>query len=136
MPHQIIISEKEILETPNNYELGEKIRNRLFDYKNKEFNSSFDGEHLRLDIAPDGSVIKVLSPWICSVCGKETVDVDSDYLVGYDHLSCIISDNETNDKCVICGMESPYKKSTHIDHRVGYVDGAGQGCFQPSQCGK
>jgi hypothetical protein len=26
--------------------------------------------------------------WVCQYCGKSTYDVDIDYLVGYDHLSC------------------------------------------------
>lgn len=39
-----------------------------------------------------------------------------------------------NDRCVICGKISPYKISQHIDTRIGYVEGAGQGCFQPSKC--
>lgn len=42
-------------------------------------------------------------------------------------------DNEF-DSCVLCGKKSPYKKTFHIDHRIGYVEGAGQGCFQPNMC--
>lgn len=33
------------------------------------------------------------------------------------------------DKCVICGQESPYDETTHIDQRRGYVEGVGQTCF-------
>jgi hypothetical protein len=73
--------------------------------------------------------------------------VDYDYLVGYDHLGCVLDDEnnldeeEDNnklefDKCVLCGKESPYFLSTHIDLRQGYVEGGGQGCFQPNVCGK
>jgi hypothetical protein len=40
------------------------------------------------------------------------------------------------DKCVMCGKESPYKMSTHIDNRIGYIEGSGQGCFQPKKCRK
>ena len=40
------------------------------------------------------------------------------------------------DKCVICGKETPYLRSTHIDLREGYVEGGGQGCYQPNICGK
>jgi hypothetical protein len=40
------------------------------------------------------------------------------------------------DKCVICGKETPYLRSTHIDLRVGYVEGGGQGCYQPNECNK
>jgi hypothetical protein len=43
--------------------------------------------------------------------------------------------NDDNyDECVMCGKQSPYKRSTHIDLRVGYVEGGGQGCFQPHMC--
>jgi hypothetical protein len=40
-----------------------------------------------------------------------------------------------NDRCVVCGRVSPYRVGDHIDWRVGYVEGAGQGCFQPRLCG-
>lgn len=40
------------------------------------------------------------------------------------------------DHCVICGRETPYLRSTHIDHRIGYVEGGGQGCYQPNTCDK
>lgn len=32
------------------------------------------------------------------------------------------------DRCVSCGAITPYKKTTHIDEREGYVEGAGQLC--------
>jgi hypothetical protein len=32
------------------------------------------------------------------------------------------------DKCVLCGEDSPYEFETHIDMRVGYIEGAGQLC--------
>lgn len=40
------------------------------------------------------------------------------------------------DHCVECGRVSPYRYSDHIDTRIGYIEGAGQGCFQPKSCGK
>lgn len=42
--------------------------------------------------------------------------------------------NDPHDKCVLCGKISPYRRSTHIDFRIGYVEGAGQGCFQSHCC--
>lgn len=33
------------------------------------------------------------------------------------------------DLCIICGKETAYDFETHIDYRVGYVEGAGQLCF-------
>jgi hypothetical protein len=32
------------------------------------------------------------------------------------------------DYCVICGKETLYDVETHIDYRIGYVEGAGQLC--------
>jgi hypothetical protein len=32
------------------------------------------------------------------------------------------------DKCVLCGVETPYDETTHIDLRQGYVEGSGQVC--------
>ena len=40
----------------------------------------------------------------------------------------------TFDKCVLCGEDSPYTQSTHIDYRIGYIEGGGQGCFKPGGC--
>ena len=36
--------------------------------------------------------------------------------------------NDNFDTCVLCGVETPYKRSTHIDMRIGYIEGAGQLC--------
>ena len=33
------------------------------------------------------------------------------------------------DKCNCCGVETLYDKETHIDNRVGYIEGAGQLCL-------
>jgi hypothetical protein len=32
------------------------------------------------------------------------------------------------DHCIICGVETPYDFETHIDLRIGYIEGAGQLC--------
>lgn len=32
------------------------------------------------------------------------------------------------DNCIICGKETPYDFETHIDNRMGYVEGMGQLC--------
>lgn len=37
--------------------------------------------------------------WNCSYCGENTFEVDSDYLVGVDHLSCLLKyDTEKKEK--------------------------------------
>lgn len=28
--------------------------------------------------------------WVCKFCGKSTYDVDMDYLMGYDHIACLL----------------------------------------------
>ena len=33
------------------------------------------------------------------------------------------------DKCINCDKETLYSKETHIDYRLGYVEGAGQLCL-------
>jgi hypothetical protein len=32
------------------------------------------------------------------------------------------------DKCIMCGEDTPYDFETHIDMRIGYIEGAGQLC--------
>lgn len=34
----------------------------------------------------------------------------------------------TKEKCVMCGTQTNYDVSTHIDMRVGYIEGVGQLC--------
>jgi hypothetical protein len=34
----------------------------------------------------------------------------------------------TKDHCILCGVETPYDESTHVDMRIGYIEGAGQLC--------
>lgn len=31
--------------------------------------------------------------------------------------------------CISCNRETPYDVDTHIDHRVGYLEGMGQLCY-------
>jgi hypothetical protein len=114
----ITLTEKEILETPNDSSLGELIRERYWSKRNSP--SSTDNS------------------WTCSICGKSTHEVESDYLIGYDHLECKmkLEMNTEYDNCVICGKVSPYTRNTHIYNRIGYVEGGGQGCFQPNICDK
>ena len=74
---------------------------------------------------------KQISMWTCQFCGKDTSNVEYDYLNGYDHLSCALNAEIKTDKfdhCIVCGVETAYKRSTHIDMRHGYIEGAGQLC--------
>ena len=140
MSIKVTVTEKEILETPNDSMLGELTRNKYWQARRDEEGPRYDDEDFGIVIGEDGLVKKIIHPYTCSICGGDTSEIDYDYLVGYDHLGCVLKTEEENpdsfDKCVICGKESPYLKSTHIDIRVGYVEGGGQGCFQPNNCDK
>ena len=69
--------------------------------------------------------------WKCQYCGEETTGVDADYLVNTDHLSCALKAEAKKDEydyCILCGVETVYKRNTHVDMRSGYIEGAGQLC--------
>lgn len=73
--------------------------------------------------------------YTCQFCGKDTSEVEYDYLSGTDHLSCALQfefKNNPIEKCVICGAETAYRFNDHIDYRFNYVEGAGQLC---EKCG-
>jgi hypothetical protein len=76
---------------------------------------------------------KQMTMWTCQYCGKDTSNVEYDYLNGYDHLSCALeADNKARanefEHCILCGVETSVKIGTHIDMRHGYIEGAGQLC--------
>lgn len=130
----VTVTEKEILETSNDFELGGLVRNKYWQERRNMEGPPVDDEHFFLNIGEDGLVKSIGRPWVCSVCGKDTSGVDNDYLAGWDHIACRVSEEITRedefDTCVICGKETPYKRSTHIDMRVGYVEGSGQTCLE------
>ena len=43
---------------------------------------------------------------------------------------------EEYDKCVSCGNLTSYKQTDNIVYRYGYIEGAGQFCFECSQIRK
>lgn len=110
------LTEKEILDTPNDYELGEKVRIKYWEQK------ELDIEEKKLRDM-DGTSYMLVSDENGLVMGVHITSQDEYTEDGYD-------------KCVICGITSPYKTTTHIDHRIGYIEGGGQGCFQPNICEK
>lgn len=105
MSIQITLTEKDILDNPNYYELGKIATNRYWQARRDQEGPQFYDEHFGMSIDENGLVTSINRP---------------------DEL----------DKCVICGKETPYLRSTHIDYRIGYVEGGGQGCYQPNVCGK
>lgn len=140
MSINVILTEKEVLDTPNDAILGRLVRNKFWQARRDQEGPQYDDEHFGLTIGEDGLVKSINRPFTCSICGGDTSEIDYDYLVGYDHLGCVLKEEEvrpdTFDKCVICGKETPYLRSTHIDLREGYVEGGGQGCYQPNICEK
>lgn len=72
-------SERELITIPkdlikrysNNYELGEKVRQ----YYWREYE----------DMEPP-----MENHWVCKICGKDTSEIEYDYLVGTNHLECIL----------------------------------------------
>jgi hypothetical protein len=73
------------------------------------------------------------TPYTCQFCGKDTSEIEYDYLSGTDHLSCALESEFKNnpiEKCVICGAETAYRFNDHIDYRFNYVEGAGQLCVK------
>ena len=105
MSIKVTLTEDEILSTPNDNELGKLTRSKYWQARRDFEGPQFDDEHFALTIDEEGLVQSINYP-------------------KHDEL----------DKCVICGKESPYTMSTHIDLREGYVEGGGQGCFQPNTC--
>ena len=67
----ITVSAEDILNTPNDQELGAKLRQKYWETT---------GE------TPEPQMT-------CSYCGRDTSEVDYDYLVNTDHLECILKMN-------------------------------------------
>jgi len=55
--------------------------------------------------------------WTCRYCGKDTSDIDYDYLDGYDHLSCALNNIKVKTKLKI---ENPH----HINCKNYLQDGS------------
>jgi hypothetical protein len=105
MSIKVMITEEEILSTPNDSELGELVRNKFWQDKRDQQGPQFDDEHFGISIDENGLVTSVNRP-------------------------------DEYDTCVMCGKKTPYLRSTHIDLREGYIEGGGQGCYQPNVCQK
>ena len=43
-------------------------------------------------------------------------------------MAYITTQDETTDKCIVCNAPTQYKRSDHVDHRLNYIEGAGQLC--------
>ena len=68
----VTITAEDILDTPNDQELGAKVRQRLYEIQQEELPQS---------------------KWVCSYCGGDTSFIDNDYLMNTDHLECVLKMN-------------------------------------------
>jgi hypothetical protein len=97
---QLLLDGKEtfIYESPDN---GTTIYRRKIGEKKREVitKKQFKTE-TRHDLGGSYEVeVKETDGWNCSYCGENTFEVESDYLVGVDHLSCLLkNDTETKAK--------------------------------------
>lgn len=69
----IIIPKSLIKDNPNDLELGSKVREYYYDNYQNESDSP--------------------NPWVCKYCGRDTSEIEYDYLQGTDHLECIMKTN-------------------------------------------
>jgi len=60
--------------------------------------------------------------------GPQFDDEHFGLVIGDDGLVKSIVRGDEYEVCVMCGDTVPYTKSTDIDRRVGYIEGAGQLC--------
>lgn len=66
--------------------------------------------------------------------GPQIDDEHVGLTINEDGLVTAINRSEDYDECVMCGKKTPYPKTMSIHQRYGYVEGGGQGCFQPHNC--
>ena len=128
---EVKVTKEEILATPNDYELGKLVRGKFWQQHEEEILANSD-EHVGLVIGEDGLVKRIFKAeemnQTCSICGESSYRVSTEHLVGTDHMECVLRQQNEYDKCVLCGRETSYKRSIHIDMRIGYVEGVGQTC--------
>jgi hypothetical protein len=65
----ITISAEKIMDTPNDQELGSYVR--------RTYHSIYNDRETQVE-----------NQWICHFCGRDTMSIEDDYLVGVDHLQC------------------------------------------------
>ena len=63
--------------------------------------------------------------WTCRYCGKDTSDIDYDYLDGYDHLSCALSNIKMKTKLKITNPEKINSKNICLDKSIVEINYVG-----------
>jgi hypothetical protein len=97
---QLLLDGKEtfIYESPDNG--GTIYRRKIGEKKREVITKKQFKTETRHDLGGSYEVeVKETDGWNCSYCGENTFEVESDYLVGVDHLSCLLkNDTETKAK--------------------------------------
>ena len=97
---QLLLDGKEtfIYESPDNG--GTIYRRKIGEKKREVITKKQFKTETRHDLGGSYEVeVKETDGWNCSYCGENTFEVESDYLVGVDHLSCLLkNDTETKTK--------------------------------------
>ena len=89
MSIQVIVTEKEILDTPNYLELGRLVNNRYWQARRDSEGPRVDDEHFGMTIDENGLVTSIIRPEDhdeCVLCGKKTPYTKAthvDYRQGY-----------------------------------------------------
>ncbi len=94
----VIITKEEILNTPNNMELGALVRNKFWQEERNQRGPQFDDEQFIIIADENGLVTK------------------------------ISRGDEIFETCILCGKVTDILIDTDINYRYGYVEGAGQCC--------
>jgi len=114
----VTLTEKEILATPNVYDLGKLVQDRFWTQKKKADEMARILQETQAEIPFPEYEGEPKPSDVQSLSNEEQLPFPA------------------YDRCVTCGAESPYTQDLHIDFRIGYVEGGGQGCFQPAKCSK
>ena len=63
--------------------------------------------------------------WTCRYCGKDTSDIDYDYLDGYDHLACALNNFKVKTKLKITNPEKINSKNICLDKSIVEINYVG-----------
>lgn len=111
----VLVTEEEIKSKPNYFDLGKLVAERYEQAKSKMDSNTINTK--------------------CHICNKDLSNLDNFNSGVCGDPNCFKSQTDDGyDVCVMCGKKSPYLSSIHIDERIGYVEGVGQGCFKTKKC--
>jgi len=110
-----------------------ELINKFPSIKDRKENGPVDWSHDIINSENDEEVVKTINridnivnqSWKCRYCKKDTYDVDSDYLFGFDHIQCALNDEYSKDKKVtqcksddIESLKHEFDQIARILHRL------------------